>query len=51
MEKKEQDIRDLLDNYKRHNTHIMRIPEGEETMQQKKYLNNVINVGKFSAIV
>lgn len=40
MEKKEQDIRDLLDNYKRHNTHIMRIPEGEETMQQKKYLNN-----------
>jgi len=40
MEKKEQDIRDLLDNYKRHNTHIMRIPEGEETMQQKRYLNN-----------
>lgn len=40
MEKKEQDIRDFLDNYRRHNTHIMRIPEGEETVQQKRYLNN-----------
>ena len=36
--KPEQNIKELWDNCKRCNMCVMRIPEGEERKEQKKYL-------------
>ena len=37
-EKKEQNFQELWDNFKMCNTYVIRIPEGEEKIEQKKYL-------------
>ena len=38
MKRNKDSLRDLWDNIKRTNIHIIRVPEGEERMDLRKYL-------------
>ena len=41
MKRKEDSLRDLWDNVKRNNIHIIGSPEGEERKDQRKYVKRL----------